>query len=292
MNTAVIFDIKHFAVHDGNGIRTTVFFKGCSLKCRWCHNPESVLPEKEISFYPDKCVGCKKCETLCRCNSFKDGRHMFFREGCDLCGKCTAVCPAEAFKIIGRTVTVDDILPELYADKMFYDTSGGGVTLSGGECLLQSGFCSELLKVLKENGINTAVDTCGFVQEKAFRETVPYTDIYLYDLKAADSKVHKMCTGYGNELILKNLKYIDGLGAKTEIRYPVVPGMNDKEAGEIAETVSGLKHCTGLRILPYHSSVLKYGAVGKFSETFPIPNKELIEEICSVFSSKGINVIK
>ena len=180
-----IFSIKRFSVHDGDGIRTTVFFKGCSLKCRWCHNPESFTATTELAFYQEKCVDCGVCVSVCprKAQVIKDGKHRFLRENCNACGACARVCPASALQIFGREITVDELVAELLEDKDFYETTNGGVTLSGGECLLQAEFCAEVLKRLKEHGVRTAVDTCGFVPKVAIDKVLPFTDIFLYDIK-------------------------------------------------------------------------------------------------------------
>lgn len=238
----MISDIKRFAVHDGDGIRTTVFFKGCPLKCVWCHNPEGISFEPQMAFYKNKCIGCGECE--------KEG---FVIED----------CLGEARVLYGREVTVGELLPKLLEDKDFYDTSGGGVTLSGGECLCQADFCAELLKKLKEFGIHTAVDTCGFVPVEAIDKVLPYTDIFLYDIKAMDEEVHVKCTGQSNKRILENLKYIDSCDKNIEIRIPCVPNINDNQIGKIEEFLSALKNVKAVKVLPYHNFAgSKYEALG------------------------------
>lgn len=254
--TATIFEIKRFAVHDGDGIRTTVFFKGCPLRCVWCHNPEGLTFEPQDAFYKHKCIGCGECQ--------KDGF-------------LPMDCLGETRVRYGRTITVDELIPLLTEDKEFYDNSGGGVTLSGGECLMQADFCANLLKKLKENGIHTAVDTCGFVSKETLDKVVPYTDVFLYDLKAYDEEVHIRCTGKTNKQILENLIYLDTLGVKTEIRIPLVPDYNDGEIEKIAGFLSKLKNVTGVRVLPYHSYAgTKYDALNmenKLPERLPTSEK-------------------
>ena len=166
--SARIFEIKRFAVHDGDGIRTTVFFKGCPLKCVWCHNPEGIDFKPELAYYENKCINCGECIRVCPNNAhtIEKGVHIFNRKKCTGCGNCEEVCLGNALTLYGEEVTEDELLPKLLEDKEFYENSNGGVTLSGGECLMQSDFCAELLKKLKENGINTAVDTCGFVPQQ------------------------------------------------------------------------------------------------------------------------------
>lgn len=252
---ARIFEIKRFAVHDGNGIRTTIFFKGCPLKCVWCHNPEGLDFKPQLAFYENKCVSCGECGKVCAQNAhaFPEGMHVFDRSQCIACGKCEAVCPRSALTVYGKEVTIDELMPTLLEDADFYRTSGGGVTLSGGECLLQADFCAELLKRLKGNGISTAVDTCGYVPKASIQKVMPYTDVFLYDVKAFDEQTHIQCTGHSNRFILENLKEIDAAGIPVEIRIPYVPGYNDDQMEKIAAFLSDLKNISGIRILPYHN---------------------------------------
>lgn len=264
MNEALVCDIKRFAVHDGDGIRTTVFFKGCPLKCVWCHNPESILPKPQTGFYEHKCVGCGECVLICPQNAHKiqNGKHIFNRELCTDCGKCEAVCLGNALKLYGKKYTTEELLPLLLEDRDFYENSGGGVTLSGGECLIHSDFCGELLKKLKAENIDTAVDTCGFVPREAFDRVMRYTDTFLYDIKAFDEAVHIRCTGRSNKLILENLKYLDDCGKKLEIRIPYVPEYNSNEINKIFDFLKGLKSIVKIRILPYHNyAASKYAAL-------------------------------
>ena len=228
---ATIFEIKRFAVHDGDGIRTTVFFKGCPLRCVWCHNPEGLTATPQIARYEHKCIGCGECK--------KEG---FTPNN----------CLGEATVLYGKEVAVNELLPILLEDRDFYETSEGGVTLSGGECLMQSDFCAELLMRLKENGIHTAVDTCGFVSKEALDKVIPYSDVFLYDVKAYDEDVHIKCTGVSNKRILENLIYLDSIGKDIEIRIPYIPDFNDSQIEKIARFLAQLKNITKIRVLPYH----------------------------------------
>lgn len=278
---ARIFDIKRFAVHDGDGIRTTVFFKGCLLKCVWCHNPEGIKSKGQLAYYGDKCIGCGECVSLCANSAhyIENGKHFYDREKCIGCGKCAEDCFGNSLTFYGKEVNADELFPLLIEDKDFYENSGGGVTLSGGECLLQADFCAEILKMLKKSGIHTAVDTCGFVAGEAFDKVIPYTDLFLYDLKAFDEEVHIKCTGKSNKLILENLKYIDACGKNIEIRIPYVPGFNDNQIPEIAGFISNLNNISKVKILPYHNFAgTKYKALD-MENTLPerLPSKNEIE---------------
>lgn len=288
---ANITDIKRFAVHDGDGIRTTVFFKGCPMKCAWCHNPETISAKRQLGFFEHKCTLCGRCASVCSCHKTKGGRHVFERESCSACGKCAAVCPAEALEIFGEEMECDALLDILVRDKSFYESSGGGVTLSGGECLLQADFCTELLKKLKDAGISTAVDTCGYVPQSSIQKVMPFADIFLYDIKAIDRAVHVSCTGMPNEIILENLKYIDGCGKRSEIRIPYVPGFNDNQIEKIGEFLAGLKHVSAVRVLPYHNyAASKYAALG-MENTLPpqLPGAEEIRAAEEALRKFGLN---
>lgn len=250
-DTAMITAIKHFAIHDGDGIRTTVFFKGCGLKCVWCHNPEGISFHKQLAYMAEKCLHCGKC--ICIANRVEDGNHVFDRSQCIVCGNCVSRCPNGAFRLYGREMTVDEVLEEVMEDRAFYQSSGGGVTLSGGEALYHTDFCVALLRKLKEQSIHTAVDTSGFVPDGAIEKVMPYTDIFLFDLKAADPQVHKRCTGHTNEKILRNLQFIDSQGKDIEIRIPYVPNFNDGEIFAIADIISALRNVKRVSVLPFHA---------------------------------------
>lgn len=289
----IIFDIKKFAVHDGDGIRTTVFLKGCPLKCVWCHNPEGISAKKCLAFYSHKCVNCGACCAICPCHKFENNIHSFDNTDCVACGKCVKMCSSEALHMFGKAIDVDELMPILLEDKAFYDNSNGGITLSGGECLLQPDFCSQILKECKKYGINTAIDTSGAVPYKSFEKVIDYTDVFLYDLKAFDEAVHIRCTGITNELILENLKRIDALGKKTEIRIPYVPLYNDDQMDKIADFILKLKNVISVRILPYHDFARsKYNSL-LIPDTMPIqvPSDEEILHQKSFLKEKGINIL-
>ncbi len=288
---AVISDIKRFAVHDGDGIRTTVFFKGCSLKCVWCHNPESIDFKPQIAYYENKCIGCGECVLVCKqdAHSITENGHIFDRARCVGCAACGDICLGEAITFYGKVMSVDELLPILLEDRAFYENSGGGVTLSGGECLCQADFCAELLKRLKENGIHTAVDTCGFVPRESIDKVMPYTDIFLYDIKAIDRDVHIKCTGQPNDLILENIKHIDSCVKAVEVRIPFVPEFNDGQIQKISDFLSKLNNITAVKVLPYHNYAgSKYKALG-MENTLPenLPCDKEIQNAESLFKAIG-----
>lgn len=284
---ARISDIKRFAVHDGDGIRTTVFFKGCSLRCRWCHNPEGIGFPPQIAYYANKCLGCGECLSVCTSSAHKmvEERHVFDRESCIGCGKCAPACLGSALVYYGREVTVDELLPLVLEDREFYENSGGGVTLSGGECLMQAPFCRELLCRLKEEGIHTAVDTCGAIPWSHMEQVLPYTDIFLYDVKAYDEEVHIRCTGRSNVQILENLQKLDALGKPVEIRIPYVPDYNADQMEKIAAFLQTLHNVTKVKVLAYHNYAgSKYAALG-MENTLPehLPTAEEVAAVQALF---------
>ena len=293
---ATIFEIKRFAVHDGDGIRTTVFFKGCPLRCVWCHNPEGLSQKPQLGYYVHKCIHCMECTHLCPASAHKceGGVHLFDRELCVACGKCAEGCLGEALTLYGKEVTVEELLPTLLEDREFYENSSGGVTLSGGECLMQADFCRDLLHALKEEGIHTAVDTCGFVKEETLAKVVPYTDIFLYDLKAYHSETHQRATGVPNEIILQNLLYLNEIGKAVEIRIPYVPQFNAQEMDDIAKFLAPLTNITKVRILPYHSYAKSKYASLSMEESMPevVPNDETMTIVRERFEElSGIKCI-
>lgn len=256
MKEALIGDIGRYAVHDGPGIRTTVFFKGCPLRCPWCHNPELIADQPEIAFFSDRCIGCGECRDLCPEGAMNvDKIARINRNRCTVCGLCAESCPTKALELVGRRYDVEELYRILLRDKLFYETSGGGVTLSGGEPTAQLAFCGELLQRLHREGIHTAMETNGFFVWEEFQVAcLPYLDLILFDVKIADCGRHLEVTGIGNEVILANLQRLLAIRPdKVIARIPLIPGYT-ADIDNISRLVALLK---GLKVhscslLPYH----------------------------------------
>lgn len=254
-DTGIVFNIQRYSINDGPGIRTCVFLKGCPLNCLWCHNPESKCREPELSFSPAKCIGCGKCQQVCprNCHSFANGRHLIDRVRCKNCGKCTRVCVG-ALELIGKEMQASEIITEVCKDQPFYETSGGGVTFTGGEPFAQPEFLLTLLQEAKRQGLHVCVETCGFVRREALKQAIPYIDLFLYDCKETNPEQHKKFTGVDNKLILDNLDFISNLGKRIVLRCPLVPGYNDRQEHLKAIAALANKYSGIIRIdvEPYH----------------------------------------
>ncbi|MFH2110750.1 MAG: glycyl-radical enzyme activating protein [Candidatus Bathyarchaeota archaeon] len=260
----IVFDVKHFAVHDGPGIRTTVFLKGCPLRCLWCHSPESQSLAPEIMIHPERCIGCKACVKACPQGALK---HPGDPEpaGCTHCGACAQACYSGARVLLGASLTVEEVMISVRKDKRLHEASGGGVTISGGEPTHQPGFTYTLLQALKEEGYHTALDTCGCTTWETLKRMLPLTDLFLYDLKHLDPDTHRRLTGRDNDLILSNLRRLSEMDARVVVRVPLIPGLNDSE--EHLKSVEGLLrglNVEAVEILPYHRlGVPKYESLGR-----------------------------
>lgn len=256
--TGIIFNLQRFAIHDGPGIRMTVFFKGCNLRCFWCHNPESWNAQTELRVLRHLCICCGSCVAVCPngCHSVGlDSGMLFHRESCTACGLCESICPTNALTLCGRKMTVDDVMVEVLKDAPFYAQSGGGVTFSGGECMLQTDFLKACLIACKKWGIHTAIDTAGNVPYEDFVEILPYADLFLYDIKCIDSDLHSRGTGSGNEQILENIRRLSATDASIVIRVPVIGGFNATETQmqNIAAFRDSLPRRHNVELMPYHA---------------------------------------
>lgn len=241
MTAPLIFDIKRATTADGPGLRTAVFFKGCNLRCYWCHNPEGVSPSAELAVFGERCIGCGACRTVCAAP-----------EACSACGACAACCPTEARRLYGRTYGTDELLDVIAADQIYYDATGGGVTFSGGECMLYPEFLAEMARKCREKGISVAVDTAGHVPFTSFESVLPYTDLFLYDIKCLDPELHRRGTGVDNRLILENLQRLLARGKRVLVRIPVIPDFNDgAELTRVREYCQ--RHDLTYEMLPYHA---------------------------------------
>lgn len=291
----IVFDIKKFSIHDGPGIRTTIFFKGCPLSCWWCHNPEGQALEPEMIFRAQLCIRCYACLPVCEKDAISlDGDIVSTdREKCTACGTCVEVCYSGAREIVGRRMTVAQVMAEIERDRAFYDESGGGVTFSGGEPLSQPVFLLELLQACKEKEIHTALDTCGFSAWETLDSVREYVDLFLYDLKLIGDVRHRKFTGVSNQLILDNLQALSQRDHDIVLRLPIIPEINDddeniRRAGAFAAALPRLER---VDVLPYHKIGLeKYHRLGKtcaLPETFP-PSEERIAEIAEILRGFGL----
>ncbi|MDP6636473.1 MAG: glycyl-radical enzyme activating protein [Phycisphaerae bacterium] len=296
--TGWIFDIKKFALHDGPGIRTTVFFKGCPLRCIWCHNPESISSGAELSFSVDKCIGCGACIDNCPNDAMRidAGARTCDRDLCVRCGKCVDGCFSGALEMIGREVSVEDVMVDVRKDAPFYRTSGGGVTISGGEPLVQSEFATALLRQCQAEGFHTALDTSGQGAWESLESTARHADLVLYDLKVIDPAAHEKHTGVSNDLILDNLRRLCALDVPVEIRMPIVPGLNDsaQDIDAAGEFISSLGNIACVRLLAYHRlAAAKYERLGRTSPAGDLdsPNARHMANIARQLAGFSLTVL-
>jgi pyruvate formate lyase activating enzyme len=297
MNEGIIFDIKKYAIHDGPGIRTTVFLKGCPLNCWWCHNPESQKTESEIMLYTDRCIlSCNLCVERCPQKAIKkNGNIIINRKFCDSCGECEDICPSEAIKISGKKITVNYIMEEIEKDTLFYDESSGGITISGGEPMLQIDFLEQILKESKERYLTTVVDTSGYIDFSYFKRINDFVDLFFYDIKLMNDNLHKKYTGVSNKLILENLIKLSEIHNNIEVRIPLIEGITDTE--ENIKLIMGfLKKIKGIKkisLLNYHKGgIAKYDRLGikyKLQNIRPLSDEKILK-IKEYFEKQGFIV--
>ena len=251
-----VFDIQRFCVHDGPGIRTTVFLKGCPLRCLWCHNPESLDPAPALSFTESRCIGCGACLTACPVGAhvLDRGKCRIDRTCCRSCGACAVACPTQALETVGRSMTVQEVLSVVSEDRPFYERSGGGLTVSGGEPLAQIDATEALLTSARAEGLHCCLDTSGFGPSSSIERVLPFVDLFLYDVKETDEGRHVSHTGVPNDGILENLRRLSAAGARIRLRLPLIPGLNDRDdhLDRVADIISGLRPLEGVEVLPYH----------------------------------------
>ena len=293
----LVFNIQRYSIHDGPGIRTTVFLKGCPLRCKWCSNPESLNHYPEIMVREARCNGCGKCVEVCvpGAIALNNTNVLVDRSKCDSCMKCAEVCLTGAIEVTGQYMNVDEVVDECSKDELFYRNSGGGMTLSGGEPLYQPEFALELLKACKEKGLSTAIDTSGYVDWRALEKVLHYTDLVLYDIKHIDSEMHHSGTGINNDLILKNLRRVVDTGrTRVWIRIPIIPNFNDSEQyiEKLAEFIREMP-VEKISLLGYHEwGKPKYGFLGR---DYPLdgcvsPTQERLQTLSDIMQSKRLQV--
>jgi len=296
MLSGTVFNIQRFSIHDGPGIRTTVFLKGCNLRCFWCHNPEAWETEPQVQFFPEKCIACGACVEVCENDAqlLNGDQRLYLRDLCTSCMSCVQECFSGALEQSGKVYTVEDILAEIERDRTYYQFSDGGVTFSGGEPFLQQPFLKEVLQACKEAGFHTAVDTALNVPWALVEEVLPYTDLFLVDVKAFDDEIHRQATGVSNRRILDNLKLLSAVHPQIWIRIPVIPGVNDSasELESISMYLATLESIRWIELLPFHTlGSEKYPSLGMDypAQGLVMPSKNDMEKTLEVFQQKQLS---
>lgn len=293
----LVFDIQRFSVHDGPGIRTVIFLKGCSLHCFWCQNPEGIHPKLEIMFFPDRCILCGRCLEVCPegAHMINEGVHYFARDKCTICGRCTEACYAGVLKITGKIMTVKEVIKEVLKDKIFYEQSGGGITLSGGDVVTQPKFTVAVLQQSKLEGLHTALETAANYKWELLKSLLPRTDLVMLDIKHLDPQKHKKATQSSNELILHNAQKLSQIPKPLIIRTPVIPGFNDtvEEIAAIAQFIQPFPHLQYYELLPFHRFAEgKYHNLGLVyaARHLRTPSKEKMNQLADEAGKFGITV--
>ncbi|MCE5258839.1 MAG: glycyl-radical enzyme activating protein [Chloroflexi bacterium] len=295
--SGIVTNIQRFSIHDGPGIRTTVFLKGCNLRCFWCHNPETLSTQPQLQLFPNRCIGCGACFTRCVNGAHErvDGARAFHRELCKACGNCAETCYAEALVITGEDKSAEQVVAEVLRDKPFYETSHGGVTLSGGEPLLQFDFSYEILQRCKAEGLHTAIETALNFPWQRVEAILPVTDLVMLDIKLLDPAKHKECTGVSNERILENIRELGKCSRPLIVRTPIIPGMNDTpdEVLAIAHLAAQLPNLLYYELLPFHPMASgKYDSLGidYRARDMERPSKEKMDTLVAYAQAAGIQV--
>lgn len=296
MKDPLIINIQKCSIHDGPGIRTTVFFKGCPLECKWCHNPESQSYTREVLYNEEKCSRCEACLNKCPHDAiYKEDNNIYIKKDeCQLCETCLDYCLNNAREIVGSTYKPKDLIKEIEKDMIFYEESGGGITLSGGEVMAQNiGYIENIASVCKDKGISVVIDTCGYVKFENYEKILPYVDLFLYDIKLIDDEKHKKFTGKSNDLILANLKNLSKKNANINVRIPLIEGVNvDEDNVEVLKIIEFLKdtNVRKVNLLPYHNiGMHKYKKLYKEYEglEFKKPSENKLEEIKYLFEKNN-----
>lgn len=295
MMKGIVTDIQRFSLNDGTGIRTTVFLKGCNMKCSWCHNPETISAHSQLMFYENKCIGCGKCFQACPKGAHKlvDGKHVIDRDLCVNCGKCTESCYAEALVMCGKLMSTDDVMKQIRQDKAYYDASHGGVTISGGEVLCNSAFAEELADKCHEEGIEVAIETNLSIPFEKVQSLFEKVDFIMCDLKIFEDALHKEYTGISNKVVLENLKKLDGLNKPVIVRTPLIPGVTDtkENIGAIADYIKGMKILQRYELLNFNPlGEGKYRSLDKenaFEKARPL-SEEALTDIVAYLEEAGV----
>lgn len=290
-----VFEIQHFSLRDGPGIRSVVFLKGCPLRCLWCHNPEGQAAKPTPMLEMNRCRGCRACATVCPagCHRFETGAHRFRADACKGCGRCVAACLDRAIHWVDRQRSVEEVLADVLRDKAYFDESGGGITVSGGEPTAQPEFVRALLRAAGRAGLNRAMETCGYVSRETFDSLLGLVELFLFDIKETDSRRHRRYTGVPREPILENLRYLHSRGARIALRCPIIPGCNDREShirslGELYLSLPGLEY---LELLPYHSlGVAKAEKIGIHQQSFDELDRRRVDGWNNMLRDMGVRL--